>query len=194
MPFKSHREKWEREARKAIGQGLIAAAITLQAEMKLVLNKPGRGRIYARNKKANRVLRNPDVGSRGFGGVLFTSRAVAAGFVRAQRSRDKQRGVRKKRTLRTLGFHKASAPGDPPANDTGNYSRSLQTKQAIVPELDLKKQVVHFGSNVQYGAWLEFGYGGGLVKARPHWRPTIARNLDKMNTIFNATVKRTMKF
>jgi len=189
MPFKSHREKWEREARKAIGQGLASAAITMQADMKLILNTKGRGRVYAKGKKAKRVLKNPDVGSRGFGGVLFTNRQVAAGFLRAQRARDKSLGKRGTKRLRAIGFHAASAPGDPPAPDTGNYRNSIQVN---VQDQNAKKQIVRVGSNTFYGPPLEFGTWD--VKARPHWRPTIARNVRKYNIVFNATVKRVMKF
>lgn len=68
-------------------------------------------------------------------------------------------------------LHQASAPGEPPAKDTGDYGRSIQ--------LDARKlkhktrPSVRVGTLSDKGPWLEFGTL--RIKRRPHFRPTIKK-------------------
>jgi HK97 gp10 family phage protein len=55
--------------------------------------------------------------------------------------------------------HRASAPGQPPASDTGTLVRS------IVMDVDATKLTVSVGSNVKYAPYLELGTR--RMKARP---------------------------
>lgn len=67
---------------------------------------------------------------------------------------------------RTYGRHTASAPGDPPAVDTGRLRQSI-TALKITPG--------HWrvGTNVEYAIYLEFGTR--RVAPRPFFRPAVAR-------------------
>lgn len=88
--------------------------------------------------------------------------------------------------------HQASAPGEPPAVDTGHYRRSIQ--------VDLSQQrepisIARVGTNVIYGRRLEFG--SPEVAPRPHWIPTIKALSGKVREqIFKVIQKRIpgMKF
>lgn len=59
--------------------------------------------------------------------------------------------------------HRASAPGEPPASDTGRLMSSY-TFQVGFGYVDV-------GTNVQYAKWLEFGTS--KMRPRPHFRPGI---------------------
>lgn len=63
---------------------------------------------------------------------------------------------------RWYGKHQASAPGEAPAIDLGNYVISIQTEM-----LTRFMGVVY--SNTEYGPLLE--YGTARMAARPHWTP-----------------------
>lgn len=86
---------------------------------------------------------------------------------------------------RMYGKHQASAPGDPPAPDSGTLQRSI-THEAV------NETTVRVGTNIIYAELLEFGTlprGGTSTKAgrgglgsrlggiapRPHARPALAR-------------------
>lgn len=114
--------------------------------------------------------------------VLQTTRAAAMrGVIRGtERVRSKAidiitQGSRSGRIYRRRGVeHQASAPGEPPATDTGNYIRNIQTRydQAGLAG------VVNFGT--AYASRLEFGFVGvdeaGRTQdfaARPHARPAL---------------------
>jgi HK97 gp10 family phage protein len=66
--------------------------------------------------------------------------------------------------------HQASAPGEPPAPDTGQ----LRASYGHNVERELNGATVAIGSGSAYAAYLEFGTS--KVAARPHLRPVIARN------------------
>lgn len=64
--------------------------------------------------------------------------------------------------------HRASAPGQPPATDTGTLVRSVF--------VDKMPGAVVVGSNLVYAAHLERGTmtSGGYMAPRPAWQPTQA--------------------
>lgn len=64
--------------------------------------------------------------------------------------------------------HRASAPGDPFASDTGTLLRGIET-QEVNGGLG-----VLVGTNVEYGLYLEFGTS--KMAARPWLRPAYERN------------------
>jgi len=90
-------------------------------------------------------------------------------------------------TGRMYGKHQASAPGSPPAVDTGrlrgsistNWTGSGMTKGKVdgsalagdgIPQpSDKSKFIVSVGSAVPYAGWLEFGTK--KIAARPYIRP-----------------------
>jgi phage gpG-like protein len=69
--------------------------------------------------------------------------------------------------------HQASAPGNPPAVDTGRLRASLTHEV----ETSGTRVTLRFGTNVKYGLYLELGTR--KMAARPFIRPT----LDAVNVI-----------
>lgn len=67
------------------------------------------------------------------------------------------------RGRRGRGDHQASAPGDPPAVDTGQYRSSWSWR--------IGPGYVEVGTNQERGPALEFG--SSRMAARPHVRPTV---------------------
>jgi hypothetical protein len=107
-------------AREVGRAGVTAGAIAAQAEIKLLLSRPGTGRVYARRSK----------------------------------------GAKK----RIIGYHVASAPGNPPAAATGQYRRSVQVD---LSGASLPTPVALVGTNDRRGPWLELGTR--RMRARPHF-------------------------
>lgn len=177
---------------RGIDKALVERMAVLGATIKELLSKPGKGRVYVRKSKGksaylgfNRSAYKDAMNSSGFrrlvvgkrfgdasalqGRFAYVTRSDAAAILRARRDR----GVRN-RSLRSLGFHKASAPGDPPAVDTGNLRRSWQVGfGGARPTTVGTKRVIRAGSSVKYARRLE--YGGGAIAARPYIAPALAR-------------------
>lgn len=76
-----------------------------------------------------------------------------------------QRGPK---TGAVYGDHQASAPGEPPASDTGNLARSI-TVDGLTTE---DSAVITVRS--PYAAALEFGTDDGKIAERPFLRPAVA--------------------
>lgn len=73
---------------------------------------------------------------------------------------------------RDIITHRRSAPGEPPAVDTGAYLASLGYLLREGPA----GPVALVGSGLaKIPAALEFGRRDGQLAARPHWRPAVAR-------------------
>ena len=64
--------------------------------------------------------------------------------------------------------HQASAPGEPPANDTGTLLNSINVA------VDAKKLEATVGTKLGYGAHLEFGTT--KMRARPWLHPALVAN------------------
>lgn len=76
-----------------------------------------------------------------------------------QRSTPTGRVYKKSSPRRT---HRASAPGEPPATDTGRLASSVRYKKVAQGSAEVDTQV-------KYGAWLEFGTL--RIAKRPAWLP-----------------------
>jgi phage gpG-like protein len=63
---------------------------------------------------------------------------------------------------------KVSAPGSPPNTDTGTLVKSIGF------EIDKEKLKGRVGTNLKYGAWLEFGTSN--IAARPWLRPAFMKH------------------
>ena len=74
--------------------------------------------------------------------------------------------------------HRASAPGQAPASDTGNLVSKIIVKQKT-------KNVVNVESNADYSAFLE--YGTSKMEARPFMLPAFEKS---KKPIINAVFKR----
>jgi len=77
--------------------------------------------------------------------------------------------------------HKASAPGEAPASDTGNLVRNIRVKQKT-------KDIVEVESNAPYSQFLEFGTSKML--ARPFLFPAFEKSRSKiLQVTFNRIKK-----
>lgn len=100
-------------------------------------------------------------------------RAVARAALRVEGEAKEsiQRGVKTGRLYRTYNkkkLHRASAPGEAPATDTGTLVSRLSHQ---ISSGGLEAVV---GSDVDYGSYLEFGTRG--MAARPFLRPALKNN------------------
>lgn len=68
------------------------------------------------------------------------------------------------------GDHRASAPGDPPATDTGRLRASIRTDLTEITRLSAT-----IGTEVAYGRFLE--YGTASMAARPWLRPAYDKHI-----------------
>lgn len=68
-------------------------------------------------------------------------------------------------------IHRASAPGQPPATDTGRLVSSIYYRRG--------KLSATVGSSLAYAYWLEFGTR--RIKPRPAWVPAVQENRPKFN-------------
>jgi len=76
-------------------------------------------------------------------------------------------------------IHQASAPGQPPAPDTGTLKNSI-TWQVLRRN---KRIVGRIGTGLPQGAALEFGTKDGRIKARPYIRPVLRREAMKVQRL-----------
>lgn len=80
--------------------------------------------------------------------------------------------------------HVASAPGEPPNNDTGTLANNIETTQPAQTR-------VLVTSNTAYSAALEFGTG--KVAARPFMRPARDKNRDEAKRMVERALNRAVK-
>lgn len=134
---------------------LDRAAAVLSAQIARELSQPGSGRFYARTtskrdgKKARaaaRILNNS------------AGKVELAGLGRI-----------------LTKLHRASAPGEPPAPDTGNLKRS-----GFIEAISTTARRV--GVAAVYGKWLEFGTP--RIAPRPFMRPALAKAKQRMGDVF----------
>jgi HK97 gp10 family phage protein len=85
----------------------------------------------------------------------------------------------------TYGKHTASKPGYPPNSDTGRLVRSINW------EVDDSKLVGLVGTNLKYGAWLEFGTKD--MEARPWLSPAFKKNIKMIVKLITKGVKEALK-
>ena len=82
--------------------------------------------------------------------------------------------------------HKASAPGEAPASDTGNLVRNIRVVQE-------NKDLIKVESNASYSQFLEFGTSKML--ARPFLFPATERSRPKIaQAVFDRVVKEIRRF
>ena len=73
-------------------------------------------------------------------------------------------------------WHHASAPGEPPATDTGHLANSIST-------YSLSREQVAVSVGAEYGVFLE--YGTSKMEPRPFMRPAVYDNLPKIEAAIN---------
>ena len=120
------------------------------------------------------------------------------------------------RNLRAQGLHRASAPGNPPAVDTGRLRQSwaiggnadqmfsvrvplgakkIQSGQAlavITSEIGQTRMRFTYGSNLKYARALEFGVPARRLAQRPYVRPVVAAVTPRAAGILQLEVKKAM--
>ena len=77
--------------------------------------------------------------------------------------------------------HRASAPGQAPATDTGALVSSIAYKQQSPMEATIS-------SRLKYAPWLEFGTR--KMAPRPAWRPAVEKNTPLFQKLVEAAIKR----
>jgi HK97 gp10 family phage protein len=85
----------------------------------------------------------------------------------------------------TYGKHTASKPGFAPNSDTGRLASSIDWT------VDESKLTADVGTNVKYGAWLEFGTKD--TEPRPWLLPAFRKNLKTIVKIMSKAVKDALK-
>ena len=111
------------------------------------------------------------------------------------------KGRRKGRNAREKGFHRASAPGRPPAANTNRLRASWAAGSTVgfgtsvtgagnrtTIRQDGKAIVLEFGSRVVYAPILEFGTR--TVKRRPYLKPTLRVFEPRVKSIFATALRR----
>jgi hypothetical protein len=147
---------------KAAHRALLMAGLELQGEIQATLSHPGTGRVYLRGVKTRVVM--------GKNGKLnaFGRQVEAAGELR---------NVKNRSVPTAYGYHRASAPGEPPAVDTGRLRRSIKT----VDDTKGKNVLIRVGSDVEYAPDLEYGSKARNLLPRPYMRPSLTRAKSKMD-------------
>ena len=84
--------------------------------------------------------------------------------------------------------HKASAPGETPAVDTGVLVNSINTELVSSSESEAWAQV---GTGVEYAEWLEFGTS--KMAARPFMRPGYDNNEAKIKDTIRKFAKQNIE-
>jgi hypothetical protein len=79
--------------------------------------------------------------------------------------------------------HRASAPGEAPATDTGTLVSSIYYE----PQSGLLSMI---GSRLAYAYYLEFGTM--RIAPRPSWMPAVEANRDKFNRLVEEGLRRAM--
>lgn len=76
--------------------------------------------------------------------------------------------------------HRASAPGEAPAADTGNLARSIK----VARENHGDTVYVYVSNDAPYGKWLEFGTRG--IAKRPFLRPAFLQHRSEIDAHIKA--------
>jgi hypothetical protein len=110
------------------------------------------------------------------------------------------------RNLRAQGFHRASAPGRPPAVNTNRlraswaiglrpgYGRIRPIEQNggfVRPRVNPKRLGFEYGSNVKYAAFLEFGTR--WMKRRPYIAPVMKSIEPRVLPIVSRAIQSTLR-
>ncbi|MCA9762957.1 MAG: hypothetical protein KC544_07510 [Gemmatimonadetes bacterium] len=134
---------------------LRQAGLALRDEMVLELSKPGTGRVYQKS------------GERRIGFIAGSGEdAEEVSFVADRGNRG---GV----------FHQASAPGEPPAADTGELRASI--------EVQVEPGLARVGTSLLKGRALERGFvtkQGGVVAPRPWMFPALLNAIRERPEVF----------
>jgi hypothetical protein len=138
-----------------------AEAVQAHAVM-LIQSPPKTGRTYARSAIKRRLSKKDVV----FDVTMFgkTRQYTQYGLAVTKSSRSDN-------LYKTIGytFHRASAPGEAPATDTGLLATSGYTEKKGSADYEV-------GFTAEYAQKLEFGTPGGKIAPRPFLRPAVEQH------------------
>lgn len=109
------------------------------------------------------------------------------------------------RNLRAAGFHRASAPGDPPAVNTNRLRASWSVARLgvsldsfAVISASKRATILTFGSNVPYAQILEVGGTTGRgrrsrIASRPYIKPTMPAIAKLVPQVFDMAFRKAFK-
>lgn len=185
--------KFANDVRAGAKLAVDAAAITLKAEIQIQLSKPGTGRYYAKAALTARV------------GVTGSITPTQHQQYIKRRQKNRRLNATRRAYARALnsgaiafedvtrrdvltGLHRASAPGESPAPDTGTLKRS-----AFIERTEKGSRV---GVAVAYATALEFGTVRAgkdrniTILPRPFMRPALAAVKSNLGDVFVSRIKR----
>lgn len=163
--------------RRRVVATIGSAGRILQAELKAKLSFPGKGRLYARSAKARSFSRMAH-------GELTQKQVIAMLLKERKRltaRREAGKSARYRGLRNSIGVHRASAPGAPPAIDTGLLRKTMQLDPSRLNDPNPRVRV---GTNLQYAKGLE--YGTRHVAPRPYFRPTVRKVRPMIRKLFTA--------
>ena len=161
--------------------GTLEALVETQNRLLKKVSQRGRGRFYAISPRGEEGLQR-------VGGLnQFAARRIGLAGTAANRSallrRPRGGAVR---NLRDAGVHQASAPGDPPAPDTGNLRKTIQL--AKPQRIRAANRIGwRIGIAAVYARALEYGYRRLLP------RPYVAPVLSEMRTIGRRMIRNRLR-
>jgi HK97 gp10 family phage protein len=167
---------------------LLRGALMLESNIKQILLTPGRGRI--RESGRNRVGRGSFTSETVTVDTPF-SRRIGPGIPKTTTKVIRRMRRRGRAKVNIDLTNRASAPGEPPAPDTGTLQRSITH--------DFDGQKIRVGTNVEYAEPLEFGTTNAgrshnvVILPRPFMRPAYAASKEQITDAIVATLKRGTK-
>jgi phage gpG-like protein len=134
-------------------------------------------------KRSKEVLANMDERLR-----IVLGETLAEGALRIHATAVKSIQAQASRGARTTRYNPkrevvVSRPGDPPNSDTGRLAQSIKF------EIDQKKLRAWVGTNVRYGAFLEFGSLSTGLEPRPWLAPASREHEEWIKAAFRNAVK-----
>jgi hypothetical protein len=160
-----------RRLEAALVTGTLEALVETQNRLLKMVSKRGKGRFYAISPTGQANMAR-------VGGLsqFAATRIGMAGTAANRRALLKRPRGGAARNLRDAGVHQASAPGDPPAPDTGNLRKTIQLAK---PQRTRVGNAFgwQIGIAAVYARALEYGYK--RILPRPYVKPV----LEKMRTL-----------
>jgi hypothetical protein len=156
-----------RRLEAALVTGTLEALVETQNRLLKMVSKRGKGRFYAISPTGQSNMAR-------VGGLsqFASTRIGMAGTAANRRALLKRPRGGAVRNLRDAGVHQASAPGDPPAPDTGNLRKTIQLAK---PQRISKGNAIgwRIGIAAVYARALEYGYR--RLAPRPYVAPVLAQ-------------------
>lgn len=106
-----------------------------------------------------------------------------ADYIEGQMTASMAAGKSGREYKRQDSIHIASAPGESPAVDSGNFINDL----SIIYDSSIEARI---GTTLDYPALLETGTPGGKISPRPLWAKTVAESLPRLEDMLAREIQR----